>query len=359
MGTLYSKIVAFPNLLLAAKRASRGKRYRSDVARFSLALEDHLHRLQQELLEKIYCPGASRNFVVREKKPRLISAAPFRDRVVHHALCNVIEPIFERGFVFDSYACRKGKGTHAAIERASTYAKRYRYVLKCDMMQYFPSIDHAILLSLIERRVRDDEVLWLVRAIVKGISARDSRSWYFPEDDLFTPFERPGGLPIGNQTSQFFGNVYLDGLDHYIKEELRLPGYVRYVDDVVVFDNDKRRLHQTRQAMTDFCATRRLRLHPRKCFVAPVAAGFTFLGHQIFSSHRRLETSNVRRFTRRLRQYGLAVSNGQMTIEQARMGIQSWVAHAKHADTARLRQHIFSDAVWTLGSDRNGIGRRR
>ena len=127
----------------------------------------------------------------------------------------------------------------------------------------------------------------------------------------------------------------------------------------MVFDNDKRRLHQTRQAMTDFCATRRLRLHPRKCFVAPVAAGFTFLGHQIFSSHRRLETSNVRRFTRRLRQYGLAVSNGQMTIEQARMGIQSWVAHAKHADTARLRQHIFSDAVWTLGSDRNGIGRRR
>ena len=279
MGSLFSKIVAFPNLVLAARRAARGKRFRPNVARFSLQLEEELHALRQSLTAHSYRPGPYRTFVLREKKPRLISAAPFRDRVVHHALCNVVEPIVDRSFMFDSYACRKGKGTHAAIERASQYARRFGYVLKCDVAQYFPSIDHEILLRLLSRYLWDEEVLWLVKTIVDGSNPQPEANVFFPGDDLFTPGERRRGLPIGNQTSQFFANVYLNRLDHFVKDVLRMPGYVRYVDDMLVFDREKGRLHEAHVAIQQYCASLRLRLHARKCFVAPTNVGVTFLGH--------------------------------------------------------------------------------
>jgi hypothetical protein len=145
----------------------------------------------------------------------LISAAPFRDRVVHHAFCNVVEPLFDRGFLFDSYACRKGKGTHAAVERASAYARRFRYVLKCDVEKCFPSIDHDVLFGLVATRIQEEGVLWLVRAILDGSNPQPEVLRHYPGDDLFAPYARRRGIPIGNQTSQFFANVYLDGLDHY------------------------------------------------------------------------------------------------------------------------------------------------
>jgi len=257
----------------------------------------------------------------------------------------VIEPIFDRSFLYDSYACRKGKGTHAAVERASSYARRFRYVLKCDVEKYFPSIDHAILLDLIAKRIWDEGALWLTRTILEGSNPQPDALRYFPGDDLFAPFERRRGIPIGNQTSQFFANIYLDKLDHYAKETLRVPGYVRYVDDFLLFDDDKHRLHEHRAAIEDFLMRLRVRLHPRKCFVAPVATGFTFLGYRMFPTLRRLDAANVRRFKRRLRQYHQAVVEGRMSDSQRRDCIRSWIAHARHADTARLRRRILGGSV--------------
>lgn len=340
MGTLFQRITSFPNLVQAARLAGRGKRFRPNVAAFGLNLEEELHRLQQELIARTYRPGPYRTFVIREKKPRFISAAPFRDRVVHHALCNIIEPIFDRSFLYDSYACRKGKGTHAAVDRASYYARRFRYVLKCDVEQYFPSIDHAIIVGLVAERIWDEGALWLVRTILEGSNPQPARNQYYPGDDLFAPFERRRGIPIGNQTSQFLANVYLDRLDHYVKEVLRVPGYVRYVDDLLLFDQDKRRLHEVQSIISDFLARLRLRLHPHKCFVTTVNSGVTFLGYRIFPRYRRLDSDNVRRFKRRLRRYHQAVADGCMTEAQRRDCIRSWVAHAQHADTARLRSRI-------------------
>ncbi len=345
MGTLFERVTSFPNLLHAARLASRGKRFRSNVAAFGLNLEEELHGLQQELITRIYRPGPYRTFVIRDKKPRFISAAPFRDRVVHHALCNVIEPIFDRGFLFDSYACRKGKGTHAAVERASTYARRFRYVLKCDLEKYFPSIDHEILFTEIKRRIHDAEVLWLVRTIIEGSNPQPAIVHHYPGDDLFTPFERRRGIPIGNQTSQFFANVYLDRLDHYLKETLRVRGYVRYVDDLLVFADDKLRLHEWRTVIEEFLVPLRLRLHPRKCFVAPVTSGFTFLGYRIFPTYRRLDADNVRRFKQRTRRYREAVVAGRMSDAQRKICIQSWIAHAMYADTVRLRGRLLGAAA--------------
>jgi retron-type reverse transcriptase len=346
MGTLFQRMTSFPNLLEAARLASRGKRLRPNVAAFALDLESELHQLRHELLSRSYQPGPYRTFVIHDKKPRFISAAPFRDRVVHHALCQVIEPIFERGFIYDSYACRKGKGTHAASDRASFYARRFRYVLKCDVEKYFPSIDHAVLLGLIGEQIWDEGVLWLARTILAGSNSQPRALCYFPGGDLFAPFERRRGIPIGNQTSQFFANVYLNKLDHYVKEVLRARGYLRYVDDVLIFDHDKRRLHEMRVVIEDFLVKFRLRLHPRKCFITTANAGFTFLGYRVFPTHRRLDANNVRRFKRRLRRYDQAVEEGRMSPSQRSDRIRSWIAHARHADTGRLRTRIFGERVF-------------
>ena len=338
MGAMFDRLTAFPNLLRAAYLAQRGKRRRPNVSTFFLNLETELVQVQTALRTRTYQPGPFRNFVIREKKPRMISAAPFRDRVVHHALCQVIEPLFERRFLFDSYACRKGKGTHAAVDRASSYARRYRYVLKCDLAQFFPSIDHQVLLGLLQRRVQDPEVLWVITRILGHGGSERGPVWYFPGDDLLAPWTRSRGLPIGNQTSQFFANVYLDGLDHFIKHELRMPGYVRYVDDLLVFANDKALLHDARAAIEAYGQTLRLTFHPRKCFVAPVKAGLTFLGFRLYPGSRRLEAGNVRRMKRRVRLFRQMVQEGRMPSSVVTVRFNSWLAHARHGDTARLRR---------------------
>jgi retron-type reverse transcriptase len=165
---LYPLITDFGNLHLAFKRAARGKRSRWDVSGFEYDLEDNLLELQDELRAQTYRPGPYHNFTVYDPKPRLISAAPFRDRVVHHALCNVVEPLFEQRFIDDSYACRVGKGTHAALDRAQDFARRYPYVLKCDVQQFFPSMDHAVLREQFRRVIRDGQTLWLMDQILDG-----------------------------------------------------------------------------------------------------------------------------------------------------------------------------------------------
>ena len=228
---LFEKIISFDNLLLAAKLSQKGRRYKPDVAQFHFRLEEELIDLREELLVKRYQPGAYRTFHIFDPKQRMISAAPYRDRVVHHALCQIIEPIFEQTFIYDSYANRKGKGTHKAITRYQDYAKRYPYVLKCDIRKFFPSVDHQVLKQEIRRKISCPDTLWLIDQIIDNSNHQEAHLQWFPGDDLFSPIERKRGLPIGNLTSQFWGNVYLNRFDHFVKEELRVPGYIRYVDD--------------------------------------------------------------------------------------------------------------------------------
>ncbi|MCB1825197.1 MAG: hypothetical protein KDJ54_11715 [Candidatus Competibacteraceae bacterium] len=165
---LYPALTDFQNLLDAYRKAASGKRRQPQVAGFEFAREGHLLQLQRELRAKTYCPGPYHSFHIRDPKRRLVSAAPFRDRVVHHALCNVIEPLFERTFIGDSYANRVGKGTHHALDRAQAFARRYRYVLQCDVREFFPSVDHARLRALIARTIADPDVLWLIDQILEN-----------------------------------------------------------------------------------------------------------------------------------------------------------------------------------------------
>jgi hypothetical protein len=225
---MYHELTSWNNLLLAYKKASAGKRGHLNVAAFEYRLEDNLLRVQEELRAKTYCPGKYDSFYIHEPKHRLISAAPFHDRVVHHALCNIIEPIFERSFIFDSYANRVGKGTHRALDRCQEFARHYKFVMPLDLRQFFPSIDYAILRTTLARKISDPEVLWLIDLILasgEGVLSEAYDMVYFLGDDLFAAL-RPRGLPIGNLTSQFWANVYLNSFDQFVKRELRCKAFI-------------------------------------------------------------------------------------------------------------------------------------
>lgn len=235
LADLWPRVVAFDNLWLAWRRARRGKSRSASAVAFEWNLEANLLALQQELRSGEYQPGTYRLFTIYERKPRLIAAAPFRDRVVHHAVMNLIEPPLDRRFIPDSYACRKGKGVHQAVDRYQAWAQRYRYALKLDVRQYFPSIDQTILKAILRRHLRDERVLALLDLIIDtGPELAPAQPAHFSGDDLLTPLERRCGIPIGNLTSQFFANLYLNDLDHGIKEVLRVPAYLRYVDGTPV-----------------------------------------------------------------------------------------------------------------------------
>lgn len=260
----------------AAQAACRGKRSRADVARFHFRLEHEICRLQDELRSKTYTPGAYRTFRIYDPKERLISAAPYRDRVVHHALCRVLEPVFDADFVDGSFACRRKKGTHAAVQRFSAYARDYAYVFHGDIQKFFPSIDLEILKGLVSRKIDDADVMWLASLLIDASNTQDSVLEWFDGDLLFTPIERRRGLPIGNQTSQFFANVYLDPFDHYVQQDLGSGAYIRYVDDFVVFSNDKAWLAEIRARCRQYLGCLRLKMHPRKSIISRTRDGTRF-----------------------------------------------------------------------------------
>jgi retron-type reverse transcriptase len=340
---LYEQMITFPHLLAAYYKARRGKRRRPDVAAFEFRCEDHLHRLAAELLDETYRPGVYRSFrVVENGKERVISAAPFRDRVVHHALCAVLEPIWEPRFIHDSYASRPGKGTHAALDRAQHFARGHGYALSLDVQQFFPSIDHTILHNLLAHHVADEQVLRLVDRILAGgagVLQGEYRMVYFPGDDLFAA-ARPRGLPIGNQTSQFWANIYLHPLDLFIKQDLHCRAYVRYCDDMLLFANDKATLHKWRGAIIERAASLRLTLHETRAQVKPVATGLPFLGWIVFPYRRRLKRRNIVAFGRRFRQLRARYAAGECSLDEVRASIQGWIGHAQHGNTRALRRSL-------------------
>lgn len=347
---IWPKLVSFENLLLAYRKARRGKRSRPGVAEFGLDLERQLLALQRELENGEYQPGGYRLFTIYDRKPRVIAAAPFRDRVVHHAVMNLIEPALDRTFISDSYACRVGKGVHLAVDRYQAWAQTYRYALKLDVQQYFPSIDQEILKTKLRRRIKDRRALELLDRIIDGAPKNYTAPGYFPGDDLFSPLQRRTGIPIGNLTSQFFANLYLDDLDHYIKQTLGVRPYLRYVDDMAVLDNDKYRLTEIRAAVRARLEAERLRLHPNKAHITRVADGLNLLGYLVFPDRRRLRGDNGRRFARKLRAFTRAYANGRADWPRVKASVHSWIGHAKHADSEGLRTKIFSQAIFTRGT---------
>ncbi len=347
--SLHEQVWAWPNLWLAWQNASRGKRRHANVAAFEHRLEENLVALQEELREQTWRPGSYANFFIHEPKRRLISAAPFRDRVVHHALCNVTAPLLERSFTADSFANRTGMGTHRALDACQHHCRRHRYVLAMDVRQFFPSIDHGILLDQLTRKIPDAPVLELMRRILAGgagvLAGEHDMAW-FPGDDLFAVL-RPRGLPIGNLTSQLWANCYLDGFDHFVKRELRCPGYVRYVDDFRLFAEDKRTLWGWRAAIVARLAGLRLTAHPGAQPRA-VEEGVSFLGFRQWPDRRRLKRRKGIHAGRKLRRLARDIGAGACSLPRFQSSLRAWLAHASRANTTGLRKAILRTLAITL-----------
>jgi len=346
---LWPGLINWKNLLLAAKRARRGKRDRPVVQQFDFQLEWELLLLRSELEKGSYHPGPFRTHKIFRPKTRMISAAPYRDRVVHHAIMNVLEPILETHFYQHSYACRVRKGTHAASRHLQTLLRTYRYSLQFDIRKFFPSIDHDVLKIGFRRRLKDRSFLKLLELIVDGSNPQEPVLDYFSGDDLFTPFECRKGLPIGNLTSQWFANWYLDPLDHWLTSHMRIGGHVRYCDDFVILDNDRQKLCEMKHAVPEFLAKLRLKVHSERLAVLPSAAGRTFVGYRILPSHRVITAEGKQRFLRRLRWIKRSFVNGDISREAVHGRLMSWMGHAGQADSLPLLRKLAADWVFIEG----------
>ncbi|MFN7678842.1 MAG: reverse transcriptase domain-containing protein [Cyanobacteriota bacterium] len=346
---LYPRLTSFASLLAAAHKARLGKRYQPAVLAFNGNLEAELLRLQEELRSFTYRPGPYRQFRIRDPKPRLISAAPFRDRVVHHALCAAIVPPLERSFHPGSHANRRGYGSHRALRRFTAAAARHRWVLQADIRLYFPSIDLTILRAQLAERLACPGTLWLLDQILANGATLGHALDAFPGDTLLTPLERPRGLPIGNLTSQFLANLHLNALDHAMAALPGIRAYLRYVDDLALFADHPEPLNTAKACLDRELAALRLRAHPIKTQTRRCGDGASFVGFVVRPGRIRVRNHNLRRGCRRLRRQMAAAAAGELPLTAARESLLSWNAHLAHGHTWRLRRRLFRDLPWAEG----------
>ncbi|MCX5649840.1 MAG: reverse transcriptase domain-containing protein [Planctomycetota bacterium] len=343
MSALFDQIASFENILSAAKTAARGKRYRMSTASFLMRLESECLALSQELQSGAWRPGPYRVFEIREPKLRTICAAPFRDRVVHQALVQVIEPRFERGFIADSYSCRIGKGTHAALARVERWAHRYPWALKVDVEKFFPSVDHEVALNALAQRIACRRTMSLCRAILSSWTSGEAPLRWFRGDDLFTPLERSRGIPIGNLTSQFLSNVVLDAVDHEVKDRLRVRAYARYCDDMVAFGDTVAELRAVEVAIENALEARRLSANRRKSHIFPTAQGVPCVGFLVGPANTRVRREAIARVRRRFR----AFANRALPAAAA-ASIAAWRGHAAHGLARARREALESLACASI-----------
>lgn len=321
VGGLRERFLDFANLYDAFRKAFRATRSEESYC-FYLELDRMLQTLRGELAEGSYQPGTYRYFILREPKERIISVAPFRDRVVHHALINILEPIYERRFVFDSYATRKGKGTHRAVARAQRFLRRHPWYLKMDVRKYFPSIDHEILHRVLSRTIKDRFILELLGRII----------------DLGGDGHR--GLPIGNLTSQFFGNVYLDPFDRFVKQDLRVTSYLRYMDDFCLFGDTPAALKDLREECTNFLGEKlMLSVKSEATLINTHIHGLPFLGRRIYPRLVRLKRESLVRSARKLRRRECEYEEGLISYARYQASTQSLISHLGTARATVVRRH--------------------
>ena len=329
-GNLFEAVCGFGNLYEAFKRSFRGSGRTAEACQFNFNLENELLRLKEELRTGLYRPARYRYFKIFDPKERTISVAPFRDRVVHHALVGILEPIIDRRFIYDSYANRKGKGTRRAVRRAQRFLKRNFYYLKTDVAKYFDSIDHETLMSLIRRRVKDENIMKLAGRIICN-------------SDRSRGLGAGKGLPIGNLTSQFFANLYLDKFDHFVKNELGIKYYIRYMDDMVVFSQSKDRLKRLLKNTKGYLGDcLRLTLDGKATVLNSRLHGLPFLGFRVFPNLIRIKRENLKRLKRRMRKRVVEVQTGLISEDRFVMSMRSMFEHVGTANSFRLRSAVLA-----------------
>ena len=305
-------------------------------------MDEELKQLWNELKTLTYKPRELKRFIVRDPKTRVIHASAFRDRVIYHALINIIEPIFEKVFIYDSYASRLKKGTLNAVLRFDKFKRKITkncqlvknafdnnlvigYVLKADIKHYFDTVNHEILIKILKRKVKDEKVIWLINKILNNYEMKIKGI----------------GMPLGNLTSQFFANVYLNELDYFIKQELKIKFYIRYVDDFVILHNDKNLLEEYKNKINNFLINSlKLELHPDKSKIIPLRNGINLLGYRNFYHYKLLRKVNKRKFKRNFNWKIELYEDGFLSYEDFISNLKGWFGYAIWADTYNFRKNI-------------------
>lgn len=327
---LYNQIISFENLILAWKKAREGKTKKFYVIDFEKEIFYQLMTLHYELKFQIYNPKQLVTFILRDPKTRKISKSHFRDRIVHHAICNILEPIFDKTFISDSCANRKGKGTLYAIKRFDKFLRKVSrngvtkgkfnknqikgYCFKADIKHYFQEINHNILIRIIEKKIADKKVINLIKKIIANFETQRER-------DIILK-----GMPLGNLTSQFFANLYLNELDYFVKHELKAKYYIRYVDDFVILHSSKGQLQEWKIRIDFFLKDKlKLELHAQKSKIIPLSKGIDFVGFRNFYHFKLLRKRNIRKIRKKLELF----SKNEATYHKMTEIFQGWQAYAK------------------------------
>lgn len=319
---------------------------------FDFNLEANLSKIVWELSTGKYRPYPYKYFVVHDPKTRNIAAPHFRDRVVQHSLVSVIEPIFEKKFIYDSYACRKDRGTHFGLKRLKKFLQAARtcsgknaeiYVLQCDIRKFFPSVSWKILFEIIEKTINSPQTRDLIQKIITIHSAFGGKMVLVEPDEAIVLVKERRGLPIGNLTSQLFANIYLNELDHFVKENLRERWYGRYMDDFFIISPSEERLKIVREEIRTFLKEKlELNLHPKKVNIKNVQDGVSFVGYRVFYDHILIRGSTLLRFQKKYRKYKKILKKGKITQEYLRAVENSFKGHLRHANAWGLRKKLFA-----------------
>lgn len=353
----YNDIISLENLYKAWREFVRGKKYKKDVAVFSLNLSANIYQLHSDLKNKTYTHGGYQAFNISDPKPRNIHKASVRDRLLHHAIYRILYPYFDRKFIVDSYSCRVDKGTHKALDRFKCFGYKVSknhtktlWVLKCDVRKFFASIDQEILLQILTKHILDQDILWLLRQVIG--SFQTSASYVIPAqagiqnsssqtlDSRLRGNDKQNlnskkGLPLGNLTSQLLVNIYMNEFDQFVKHQLKVKYYIRYADDFVIFSPDKKYLEDTLLKMQEFLAEKlKLNLHPDKVFIKTLASGVDFLGWVHWPDHRVLRRATKWRMWRNLKDKGCQEET-----------VQSYLGMLKHGNTHKIQVQIRDKAV--------------
>ena len=335
---LFNKIIDPENLFSAWDKFRQDKRSKKDVQRFEKNLEQNIFQLHRDLRDRIYKHGPYESFFIADPKRRHIHKATVRDRILHHAIFKVLNPIFEPTFISNSFSCRIGKGTHKGVNalrfmlrKESQNNTRACYVLKCDVRKFFDSVDHDILLSILERRISDSETMWLLRNIIE--------SYISEGHNLF--HNGRAGIPIGNLTSQLFANMFMNELDQFVKHTLKVKHYARYTDDLVLVSKDKEYLQDLIPKLNAYlCDTLRLNFHPKKVDIHFYTKGVDFLGYVTFPHHILIRKRTKRRILRKFEEEVKGYQEGKISKEKVSASLQSYLGVFSHADAYTLSRNL-------------------
>ncbi len=332
-GQLIEKIADFENLQLAYYKARKGKVGKREVIEFGKRLQDNLLNLQWQIVSGNVETGNYRLFTIYDPKKRLICAAPFGQRILHHALMNICHSSFEKAQIFDSYASRVGKGTYAALERARQFTKHNKWFLKLDFRKYFDNLDHKVLMKQLGRLFKDTRLLNIFENIINGYSVLRR------------------GVPIGNLTSQYFANHYLSPADHYVKESLKIKAYVRYMDDIVLWHNDRATLIKAGLQLRQY-SENRLKLELKPFCINRSVQGLPFLGYLLYPDKIRLAHRSRARFIKKMKVYNNKLDSGLWTQKEYQNHVSPLIAFTEYANAREFRKKIVSGSSFMECSDR-------